>query len=182
MDLGQLTEAIVFFLFAAIAVLAALGVVIARSPIRAALSLALVFVSLAVMYVLLSAPFLAVAQVMIYAGAVLILFLFVIMVLNPRVDRVAWRPASQTVVAVIFAIALAGLLIGSLAASDIAPFRGPFTPEVIAELGHVQVIGTLLFTDYLLPFEIASVLLLVAIVGAMTLARREKEAHKNIEG
>jgi NADH-quinone oxidoreductase subunit J len=182
MDLGGFTEALVFYLFAALAVLAALGVVIARSPVRSALSLSLVFVALAAMYILLNAPFLAVAQIMIYAGAVLILFLFVIMVLNPRTDLLGARTRAQTLTAIVFAAAFALLLLTVFATGQIAPATGQFTPERIAEQGHTQVIGVLLFTEFLLPFEIASMLSLVAIVGAMVLARREKGAHKNIEG
>lgn len=182
MDLGAFTESLIFYLFAAIAVLAALGVIIARSPVRSALSLAAVFISLAAMYILLNAPFLAVAQIMIYAGAVLILFLFVIMVLNPRLDILGARTTGQTLAAVVFTIALGVLLVATFASGQLFPVSGPFTPDLIIEAGHVQVIGALLFSQFLLPFEIASVLLLVAIVGAMTLARREKGAHKNIEG
>lgn len=182
MDLGGFTEALVFYLFAAMAVLAALGVVIARSAVRSALSLSLVFVALAAMYILLNAPFLAVAQIMIYAGAVLILFLFVIMVLNPRVDVLGARTRAQTLTAIVFASAFGLLLIAIFASGQIAPATGQFPPEVIAAEGHTQVVGALLFTEFLLPFEIASMLLLIAIVGAMVLARREKSAHKNIEG
>ncbi len=182
MDLGIFTEQLVFYVFAALAVLAALGMVIARSPVRSALSLALVFLSLAAMYILLNAPFLAVAQIMIYAGAVLILFLFVIMVLNPRLEMLGARTTAQTVTAIIFAAAFAILMLAVLASGQISPPTGNFTPEAVAQTGHVQVIGALLFSQFILPFEIASMLLLIAIVGAMTLARREKGAHKNIEG
>lgn len=174
MDFGALSESIVFYLFAALAVFAALGVVIARSAVRSALSLALVFLSLAAMYILLNAPFLAVAQIMIYAGAVLILFLFVIMVLNPRLDIIGARTNAQTVAAAIFSVAFLILMVVSLVGGQLAPATGRFTPDFITQNGHVQVIGALLFSDFLLPFEIASVLLLVAIVGAMTLARRER--------
>lgn len=177
MDYGATMEGIVFYLFAALAVLAALGVVIARSAVRSALSLALVFLALAAMYVLLNAPFLAVAQIMIYAGAVLILFLFVIMVLNPRLDFIGARTTAQTLAAVVFTIALGVLTVVTLATGRLAPATGQFTPEFVSAVGHVQVIGTLLFSEFLLPFEIASVLLLVAIVGAMTLARRERVLH-----
>jgi NADH-quinone oxidoreductase subunit J len=126
------------------------------------------------MYILLNAPFLAVAQIMIYAGAVLILFLFVIMVLNPRLDIIGGRGSNQTVAAVGFTLALGALLILTMLSGQLAPATGIYTPEFIEPIGHVQVIGTLLFTEFLLPFEVASVLLLVAIVGALTLARRER--------
>lgn len=177
MDYGALVESIVFYLFAALAVLGAVGMAIARSPVRSALSLALVFLALAAMYVLLNAPFLAVAQIMIYAGAVLILFLFVIMVLNPRLDMIGARSRAQSVVAIVFTVALGGLMAATFTSGQIAPATGQYTPEFVAANGHVQVIGTLLFSEFLLPFEIASVLLLVAIVGAMTLARRERVPH-----
>lgn len=176
-DYGAFMEALVFYLFAILGVLAALGVVIARSPVRSALSLALVFLALAAMYVLLNAPFLAVAQIMIYAGAVLILFLFVIMVLNPRLDLIGGRTTAQTVAAVIFAAAFGVLMSVTFAAGQLAPATGVFTPEYVSEAGHVQVIGALLFSEFLLPFEIASLLLLIAIVGAMVLARRERVRH-----
>lgn len=177
MDLGAVTEAVIFYLFAAIAVLGALGVVLARSPVRSALALALVFVSLAVMYVLLNAPFLAVAQVMIYAGAVLILFLFVIMVLNPRLDLLRGLPVRQSVAAGGAALVFVAIMALVLVAGRLAPATGPYTPEFVAQQGHVQIIGTLLYSQFLLPFEIASVLLLIAIAGAMTVARREKTAY-----
>lgn len=174
MDWGQIGEAVIFYLFAALAVLAALGVVLSRSAVRSALSLAVVFISLAATYLLLNAPFIAAAQVMIYAGAVLILFLFVIMVLNPNVDVGEGRLRYQTVAAVGVAIALVIELALILSNGQLAPVTGRFTPEFIAEVGHVQVIGNLLYSQFLLPFEIASVLLLVAIVGAITLASRAK--------
>jgi NADH-quinone oxidoreductase subunit J len=176
MDYGVLVESVVFYLFAALAILAALGVVIARSAIRSALSLALVFLALAAMYLLLNAPFLAVAQIMIYAGAVLILFLFVIMVLNPRLDVIGARSRAQTVTAILFTAALVGLLAATFVTGPIAAATGPFTPEFVSSVGHVQVIGALLYSEFLLPFEIASLVLLIAIVGALTLARRERGA------
>jgi NADH-quinone oxidoreductase subunit J len=180
-EYGVLMEGIVFYLFAGLAIAAALGVVIARSPVRSALSLALVFLALAAMYILLNAPFLAVAQIMIYAGAVLILFLFVIMVLNPRLDIIGARTNTQTVAAVLFTVALAILLSVTAVAGQLGPATGIFTPEFVSGIGHVQVIGNLLFSEFLLPFEIASVVLLIAIVGAMTLARRERVKHGELK-
>jgi NADH-quinone oxidoreductase subunit J len=175
MDLGGITEAVVFYVFAALGVLAALGVVIARTPVRSALSLAVVFLSLAVMYLLLNAPFIAVAQVMIYAGAVLILFLFVIMVLNPRLELGIGTLSTQTVAAFGITVVLIVELAIILSNAQLAPATGQFTPEFVSQAGHVQVIGSLLFSEFLLPFEIASMLLLVAIVGAISLAKRVRE-------
>jgi len=166
-------DLIVFYLFALIAVAAALGMVALRNPVHSALSLAVVFISLAAMYVLLSAPFIAVAQVMIYAGAILILFVFVIMLLSPGIDQGAGVLKAQRGLAALFGAALIIELVVVLAAAALPPARGEFTPERIAEVGNVQAVGALLFTDFLLPFEITSLLLLVAIVGVIVLAKKK---------
>ncbi len=165
-------EIIVFYLFAAIAVIAALGVVGLRNPVYAALCLAVVFVSFAGLYVLLSAPFIAVAQVMIYAGAILILFVFVIMLLSPPVDQGEGALKWQKPLALGFVGALAVQLVLVLALAVLPSARGSLTPEVIAQRGDVQVVGAALFSDYLLPFEMTSLLLLVAIVGVIVLAKK----------
>ena len=165
-------DLLVFYLFAFFAVLAALGMVVLRNPVHSALSLAVVFISLAAMYVLLSAPFIAVAQVMVYAGAILILFVFVIMLLSPGTDQGAGVLKEQRGLAALFGVALVVELIVVLAAAVLPSARGEFTPELIAEQGNVQVVGQLLFTDFLLPFEITSILLLVAIVGVVVMAKK----------
>jgi NADH-quinone oxidoreductase subunit J len=169
--MSEAVAAVVFFLFAGLGVSGALGVVMLRNPVHCALSLAVVFVSLAVMYILLSAPFIAAAQVMIYAGAILILFLFVIMVLNPRLE-IGDTLTGQRPAAIAVGIALAIVVSLVLVNGRLAPALGPFTPEYIAQKGHTQLIGSLLFTDFLLPFEITSLLLLVAIVGVISLAKK----------
>ncbi len=165
-------ELAIFYLFASIAIVAALGMVVLRNAVHSALSLAVVFVALAALYVLLNAPFIAAAQVMIYAGAILILFVFVIMLLSPRVDQGAgalkWQRPLAALCGLVFAVELA-----IVAASALLPTeRGPFTPERLAEIGDVQAVGALLFTDFLLPFEITSLLLLVAMVGVIVLAKK----------
>ncbi len=170
--MGEIATEVVFFIFAAFAVLGGLGIVTLRNPVHAALSLGVVFISLAVMYILLSAPFIAAAQVMVYAGAILILFLFVIMVLNPRLDLGPGVLQGQGVAAAIVGLALVIVVSAVLLNGHLAPATGPYTPEVIARIGHTQIIGNLLFTDFLLPFELTSLLLLVAIVGVISLAKR----------
>ena len=164
---------IVFYLFAAIAVIAALGMVALRNPVHSAVSLAAVFISLAAMYVLLSAPFIAVAQVMIYAGAILILFVFVIMLLSPGIDQGQGALKRQRGWAALFGAALVIELILVLGTAALPLSRGEFTPERIAQIGNVQAVGAQLFTTYLLPFEITSMLLLVAIVGVIVMAKRQ---------
>jgi NADH-quinone oxidoreductase subunit J len=172
--MAEFGVSLVFYIFAALAVLGALGVVLARNPVRSALSLAVVLICHAVMYILLDAPFIAAAQVMIYAGAILILFLFVIMVLNPRLEIGEGRLRGQTTAAVVIGLALAAEIAFVLSRGALASTTGKYTPEVIAAFGHTQLIGQLLFSDFILPFEITSFLLLVAIMGVITLARRER--------
>jgi NADH-quinone oxidoreductase subunit J len=169
--MSEVVTAGVFYVFATIAVLGGLGVILARNPVHSALSLAVVFICLAVMYVLLSAPFIAAAQVMIYAGAILILFLFVIMVLNPRLE-IGDALTGQRIGAAVLGIALVVLVTVALVNGRLASVTGPFTPEYIAEKGHTQLIGSLLFTNFLLPFETTSLLLLVAIIGVISLAKK----------
>jgi NADH-quinone oxidoreductase subunit J len=168
-------DLIVFYIFAGLAIIAALGVVAVRSAVYSALCLAVVFVSLAALYVLLSAPFIAVAQVMIYAGAILILFVFVIMMLSPGIDQGAGALKRQRPLAIIFGLALVTELVAVLAIAVLPPARGMFSPETIAEIGSTQAVGALLFTDFLLPFEITSLLLLVAMVGVIVLAKKPKK-------
>ena len=163
---------LVFYLFALIAVIAAIGMVALRNPVHSALSLAVVFVSLAAMYVLLSAPFIAVAQVMIYAGAILILFVFVIMLLSPGIDQGQGALKRQRGWAALFGATLVIELILVLGTAVLPSARGEFTPARIAQLGNVQAVGAQLFTTYLLPFEITSMLLLVAIVGVIVMAKK----------
>lgn len=165
-------ELVVFYLFAGLAVLAAVGVIALRNPVHSALSLAVVFVSLAAMYVLLDAPFIAAAQVMVYAGAILILFLFVIMMLSPEVEQGIGALRSQRWLAPFFGVALA-VELGFVVGGAVLPSsNGAFTPERIAAVGDTQAVGAMLFTDFLLPFEITSMLLLVAIVGVIVLAKK----------
>jgi len=170
-------DTIVFYLFAALAVIAALGVITLRNPVYSALCLAVVFVSLAALYVLLSAPFIAAAQVMIYAGAILILFVFVIMMLSPDSDQGAGAFALrfQRPLAIVFGLVLVIELVVALATAVLAPAQGQFTPERIAQIGSVQAVGASLFTDFMLPFEITSLLLLVAIVGVIVLAKKPRK-------
>lgn len=166
-------DSLVFYIFAALAVIAALGVITLRNPVYSAMCLAVVFISLAAMYVLLSAPFIAIAQVMVYAGAILILFVFVIMMLSPE-SKLQTGLKWQRPLAVVFGLALVIELVVVLASAVTAPAQGKFTPEYIDQIGSVQAVGASLFTDFLLPFEITSLLLLVAIVGVIVLAKKPK--------
>lgn len=141
-----------------------------RNPLYSAISLIGVLLSLACLYVMLAAPFIAAVQVIVYAGAIMVLVIFVIMLLNvedeePRRNRLAFLAP--------VAIGLAAVLIAETAFILYSVQASPYTPrESVSNVGLTSSVGAGLFTEYLLPFEITSVLLLMAIVGAMSLARR----------
>ena len=141
-----------------------------RNPLYSAISLIGVLLSLACLYVMLAAPFIAAVQVIVYAGAIMVLVIFVIMLLNvedeePRRKRLAFLAPT--------AIGLAAVLIAEAAFILYSVQASPYTPrENVSNVGLTSSVGAGLFTEYLLPFEITSVLLLMAIVGAMSLARR----------
>jgi len=164
---------LLFILFAGLAIGCAIAVVAQRNPLYCAISLIGVFVSLACLYVMLAAPFIAAVQVIVYAGAIMVLVVFVIMLLNVEQEE---RRRSRLGFLVPVAVVLAAILIAE--ATFIIWFvdRSPVRPlSSVSDTGLTSSIGSALFTKYLLPFEITSILLLMAIVGAMTLARRIKE-------
>jgi NADH-quinone oxidoreductase subunit J len=161
-------ELIVFFFFASAAVLFGLMVILHRNPVVGALSLVVSLFALAVMYVLLDAPFLAALQVIIYAGAIMVLFLFVIMLLNLKhQSEEPIRPIQQFLswfAVTGFGIALIYYLVkGTVTAASRPAFRG-----------DARAIGIDMFNSYLLPFEMVSILLLAAIVGALVLSQRAR--------
>ncbi|HKR02740.1 MAG TPA: NADH-quinone oxidoreductase subunit J [Pyrinomonadaceae bacterium] len=161
---------LLFILFAGLAVGCAVSVVVQRNPLYSAISLVGVFVSLAALYVMLAAPFIAAVQVIVYAGAIMVLVVFVIMLLNVE-EEVRRRLRLRFLIPT--AVVLAAVLIAETAfvIYFVQAQPSPMDPGT-SEVGLTASIGTGLFTIYLLPFEITSVLLLMAIVGAMTLARR----------
>ena len=162
--------ALLFILFAGLAIGCGLAVVAQRNPLYSAISLIGVFISLACLYVMLAAPFIAAVQVIVYAGAIMVLVVFVIMLLNVEQEE-RGRPRLKFLVPT--AVALSAILIAEVAfiLVSVQEFRVNPT-SAPSNVGLTQSIGTQLFTRYLLPFEITSILLLMAIVGAMTLARR----------
>ena len=163
-------DAILFLLFAFIAVVSAISLVVQTHPIASALSLIGVMGSLAVLYLLLGAEFIAAAQLIVYAGAIMVLFIFVIMLLNAGAEQRA--SASRTVKW--FGIPLFTLFVGVM--SYIIQSRLPQSKGVtfgsFTAAGGLE-IGRALFTQYLLPFEVTSILILIAILGAVVLARKE---------
>ena len=162
--------ALLFILCAGLAIGCALAVVAQRNPLYSAISLVGVFVSLACLYVMLAAPFIAAVQVIVYAGAIMVLVVFVIMLLNVEQEE---RGRTRLKFLVPTAVALAAVLIAEVAFILVTVQEFRVNPTATgSDIGLTQSIGSQLFTRYLLPFEITSILLLMAIVGAMTLARR----------
>jgi NADH-quinone oxidoreductase subunit J len=163
--------ALLFILFAGMAIGCAISMVAQRNPLYSAISLIGVFISLACLYVTLAAPFIAAVQVIVYAGAIMVLVVFVIMLLN--VEEEDRRPVLRLQSLVPIAIGLAAILFAETAFIIFFVHSSPATPtSSVSDVGLTSSIGAGLFTTYLLPFEITSILLLMAVVGAMTLARR----------
>ncbi|MDA0747412.1 MAG: NADH-quinone oxidoreductase subunit J [bacterium] len=169
-------EPLFFFLFAAIAVTSALLLVLFRNPVYSALSLVASFFALAGLFVLLQAYFLAAVQIIVYAGAIMVLFLFVVMLLNlghPEALEVATGKYRRVAVVLLGAILVAQVGIMASRNLDFAP--APENPEMVMD--NIPYIGKLLYTDFLLPFEVASMILLVALIGVMVLVKREKKSE-----
>jgi len=164
---------ILFFVFALIAVVGALLLILAREPIHSALALILVMVALAALYLMLGAEFIAAVQIIVYAGAIMVLFVFVIMLLNAGVEeRTDWSKMAKFAglpLGIFFLLELAHWLARSaVGATPASGSSGPITAVSTREL-CVQ-----LFRTYLFPYEATSILILIAILGAMVLARREE--------
>ncbi len=162
---------LLFFLFAAISLAGALGVILAREPIHSALALILVMVSLAALYLLLGAPFIAAVQVIVYAGAIMVLFVFVIMLLNARSEE----RTNSSKFALFAGLPLAFFLILHLAywmalGSRSLPPAGPSSLQPAS----TRELSLLLFQHFLFPFELTSILILIAILGAVVLASRKE--------
>lgn len=160
-----------FYLVALIAVLSGLLVVTCKSPVNSALALVNTFFCLAVFYVMLHAPFMAAIQIMVYAGAIMVLILFVIMLLNLGVEPL--KKYTHTVWGIIAGSLVFILTFLFITRGQTSNVAGTITNEVVMREGHTELIGKAIFVDFLLPFELASILLLVAIVGAVILAKRE---------
>ena len=168
-------DAILFFLFATIAVVCGVIMITQRHPVSSALSLIGVMGSLAVLYLLLGAEFMAAAQLIVYAGAIMVLFLFTIMILNAGTES---KPARESLLARVLAIPLLICLLGGLTYLIFRTVSPGLAPDTLVTFGKFtgggpREIGMALFTEYLLPFEIVSVLVLIAIIGAVVLARKE---------
>src|SRR5215217_406679 len=189
---------LMFLALSAAAILGSILMITRNDAVHSALSLVVVLFQLAGMYVLLNAPFLAVLQVLVYAGAILVLFLFVIMLLQiregPQLSQehrfqpvVAWVLGLTIAALLVLIISLAGNLTAAAAPATLAngqaaanPGAG-WTPAGIESFGgEPRALGRELYTNFLLPFEVASLILLVAVIGAIVLARREEAVERRV--
>ncbi|GMR09621.1 MAG: NADH-quinone oxidoreductase subunit J [Anaerolineae bacterium] len=164
-------EFAIFLGLSLVAVGAAIGMLVSRNAVYSVLFLVIVFLAIAVLFLLLSAAFIAMVQVAVYAGAIMILFLFVIMLLGP--EYVESEPSHPWQFATALVLSFA-LIIQFLIVAIVLPGEsGGDIGEVAQGFGSPASIGTLLFKEYLIPFEVASLLLLAAMVGAIVLTRGE---------
>ncbi|MBI2339266.1 MAG: NADH-quinone oxidoreductase subunit J [Deltaproteobacteria bacterium] len=165
-----MADTILFYLFGGLSVIMVLLMIFQTNPVASAMYLVGAFFGLAALFVLLSAPFVAVLQVLVYAGAIMVLFTFVIMLMNIRKeelidDRVTWKKIAVVLIALFFA--------GFLSLNFLKIPADPFAP-VEEGFGEVGPVGRLMFLKYLIPFELTSILLLTAIIGAMVLGKKEE--------
>jgi NADH-quinone oxidoreductase subunit J len=167
-----------FYLFSAILVFAALRVVTARNPVHAALWLVLAFFTAAAHWLMLRAEFLAIALVLVYVGAVMVLFLFVVMMIDVNFDNLrtqfkSYLPLGATVFVLVLVemalVLLGNKPVGAVSASPLSPATG----------SNTKALGSLLYTDYVYAFEIAAVVLLVAIIAAIALTHRKRRETKH---
>jgi len=169
-----MVESVIFYILALVTVGTALMVILQRNPVVSAIYLIITFFGLAGIYLLLRAEFIAIIQILVYAGAIMVLFLFVIMLLNLEKEQKLFTPKRMNI---ILGVVLGGILLLQMGVIFRALLlegpKGEFSAERVASLGNTEVLARLLFTDFLLPFEITSILLLVAIIGAIVMAKRE---------
>lgn len=165
-------SAAIFFFFGIISLAAAVNVILQKKAVYSALSLIVCLGALAFLYLQLDAQFVAILQIIIYAGAIMVLFLFVIMLLDPRADAAPGRSRRMAAIGIPLGIVFLALLASHI--TNLAPAESlPSTSQKDAvTMGHIENVGKELFTRYLLPFEAISILILIAILGAVILAKR----------
>lgn len=172
------SELIVFLVLSLVAVAAALGMVFSRNAVYSALFLVLNFITVAIFYLLLGAPFIAMSQITVYAGAIMVLFLFVIMLLGaenlPPSNSLPWQKPLAFVLAAVLALESVYILVSRARTSGLvsAPDASLNSMESLREMAKI------LFNQFLLPFEATSILLLVAMIGAIVLTNREKAGRR----
>ncbi|MCX8027830.1 MAG: NADH-quinone oxidoreductase subunit J [Thermodesulfovibrionales bacterium] len=162
-----------FIYFAVSMVFLSLLIITVKNPVHSILLMLVLFFHIAGLYLFLNAEFLAAVQVILYAGAILVLFLFVIMMLNLKEELVSHRFIGEWPVGVAIGLSISLFCIFAISHFQIK-YEGNMTIEIIKTLTNTKALGKILYTEFLLPFEIASIILLIAIVGAIVLAKKEQ--------
>ena len=173
-----MTEALIFYFFGSVLVLAGIGVITARNPVHSAMFLVLAFVTSAFLWMLLEAEFLAIVLVLVYVGAVMVLFLFVVMMLDVKVEQARagfTRYAPLGIGLVILIVAMLGYVVWART-QEMIFMQAP--PRMPADYSNTEALGSQLYTVYMYPFELAAVILLVAIVAAIALTMRRRPGLK----
>ncbi len=161
-----------FAYFAGMITLLSVVMITRRNPVHGVLWMLVLFVHIAGLYLFLNAEFLAAIQIIVYAGAILVLFLFVIMLLNLKKELTVRKVQQHWVIGAAVGAIFAALVVAVVAGITVLPPLGKYSIEAIRSEGGIMTIGKVMYTKYLLPFEIASLVLLVAIVGAVVLAKK----------
>ncbi len=173
------TTSALFYIFSAVLLASSFGVITARSTVHAALFLVLAFFNASCLWMMLKAEFLAITLVLVYVGAVMVLFLFVVMMLDINTEELRvgfWKAFPlAALVGVLIALEMALVLMGGFRVAD-----APIDPQV-AKLGNTRMLGIEVYTNYLYPLQVAAVLLLVAIIAAIALTLRERKDSKAID-
>ncbi|HUU50599.1 MAG TPA: NADH-quinone oxidoreductase subunit J [Nitrospinota bacterium] len=168
-------EILFFYLFAGIGTISAIMVITRRNVIHCALFLVLTFLCVAAIYVLLKAELLAGIQVLVYAGAIMVLFLFAILLINvERTKEIRYRQGQSPWAIILATVVFAQIAYLIFKTLEDTPFKplGELSPDKVSQIGNTEVIGSILYTKFLFPFEVVSVLLLAAMIGAIILAKR----------
>jgi len=176
-------EQIVFYLFSAVLVISAAGVITVRNPVHAALLLVLCFFSSSALWLLLQAEFLAIALVLVYVGAVMVLFLFVVMMLDINLAKLREGFANYLPIGLVVAIITIAVMGYTVTRNSFGKASMAQPENLAADASNTRMLGEQLYTTYVYPFEIAAVILLVAIVAAITLTlrRRTGSRYQNID-
>ena len=162
-------DRVFFFIVAGVAILSAVFTVTRRNPVKSVLFLIVNFFCLALLYLSLHAQFIAILQILVYAGAIMVLFLFVIMLLNLGDERALTEKVTvQRILGLVFGGVILVQLVFFFSATGLTPL-----PEPGGDFGSVESIGRALFRDYLIPFEVTSILLLAALVGVIVMAKKK---------
>lgn len=169
----SMIKTVLFYGFASAAVISALLVVANRNPVTSAINLVVTFFCISGIYVLLNSQFIAIMQVLVYAGAIMVLILFVIMLLNLRTSDIQKKNRNifRTVTVLIFVFIMAASLMAIVTGGKFSGINGDITNEVISASGSVRIIARAMFSQYLLPFELVSLLITIAIIGVVVLSR-----------